>query len=495
MEEDDSAFDPSGNSGNYADTEDNGASELEESSSNPSASHSGHTDDTSLSNGLRDLDLTKPTNGDLANLDSDKSDQLDHASKIAMLQEMFPTANEFNISYTLKKCNGSWDRALEELLNHAFFNDDSHNNQEGHISTKGIDAFSEDNGVRRSKKKRDRMRQRITNYVSEDDQSSSLSRPSTPSTWDQSRRDIEFIASRTHLSTQLVSSLYHRNSASMPATIVAILESSSGVNEGAVADEETVRAHALDLGKDFPSISPGHLTKMIRLTHPSTASAHELAKAMTATSRGARGGIEIIPRYAPINVSDDEDSTPRRLATRSDTAAFTPNSVHSSPDYRVIASNHHASAQHSFAQASAAYRRGKSDHLMGAAAGYYSQVGRDHASRRAEATAGAADALVASQSSRNELDLHGVSVKDAVRISRAKTEAWHKSANNRVMGLDGRMRNDDGAGGTFTIVTGLGRHSEGGRGKLGPAVGKMLVNEGWHVSFGEGILTVTGRRR
>lgn len=47
----------------------------------------------------------------------------------------------------------------------------------------------------------------------------------------------------------------------------------------------------------------------------------------------------------------------------------------------------------------------------------------------------------------------------------------------------------------FTIVVGLGRHSEGGRGRLGPAVGGMLRREGWRYEVGTGVLVVSGRVR
>jgi len=52
-----------------------------------------------------------------------------------------------------------------------------------------------------------------------------------------------------------------------------------------------------------------------------------------------------------------------------------------------------------------------------------------------------------------------------------------------------------GQGRGLRIVTGVGRHSEGGRGKLGPAVARMLVSEGWRVEVGEGIVEVLGRAK
>lgn len=135
---------------------------------------------------------------------------------------------------------------------------------------------------------------------------------------------------------------------------------------------------------------------------------------------------------------------------------------------------------------------------MGQAAGYYSQVGRDHALASAQATAAAADAFVAAQSTSTSIDLHGVTVKDAVRIARQKTESWSSSRGRRVMGMDGRMRNEGGSGADgapLRIITGIGRHSDRGIAKIGPAVGRMLMQEGWKFEVGQGSFVVTGRNR
>jgi len=82
-----------------------------------------------------------------------------------------------------------------------------------------------------------------------------------------------------------------------------------------------------------------------------------------------------------------------------------------------------------------------------------------------------------------------MNVKDAVRISReAVTRWWISSTEQRAGGRS--------TGQVYKIVTGQGLHSEGGRGRLGPAVGKMLIAEGWTIQVGSrgnnGFLLVTG---
>lgn len=138
------------------------------------------------------------------------------------------------------------------------------------------------------------------------------------------------------------------------------------------------------------------------------------------------------------------------------------------------------------------YRKANADNLLGGAAAYYSQLGRDAHTSLRSASAAEADALVESQSSPTQLDLHGVGVTDAVRIASAKVGGWWEGlGESRVRVGGGR----NGVGDGYRIVTGLGRHSEGGRARLGPEVCRKLVEEGWKVEVGSGVLTIAGRRK
>lgn len=494
LEQDSTLFDPSGNS-----SHDDGRSYHDNSSSGVGHSRSEETDTTSLSGGLHTLSLHKDLSGNSEDNYITEAEKLDTPTKIVLLKEMFPDAGEFSVSHTLKKCHGNYNRALEELLNHAFFKDGSTGSSEEKIISTGIDAFSEGNVLRRGRKRKDKKHKQLLNSAEEPRASSLPPAPKT-SAWEKGLKDVEFISSRTNLSAKTVSSIYHQCGTSIPATLVALIESppaSSGSTTPASAVESIIQVNAFELGKDFPFIPPSQLAGLIRLTHPSTAAAHELARALTTPVRQANGGIEVIPRYAPVDTASDIDDGDSWKAASSKQRfhAATPPSYPDPAYHRSLAQSHSLLADQSFSQASEAYRRGRSDHLMSAAAGYYSQVGRDHAAKRAEATADAADSLVASQSTAALTDLHGVTVKDAVRIARQRTEHWWRTSDRRVMGLDGRVKKYDGAGDALTIVTGVGRHSQGGVARIGPAVGRMLVQEGWHVAFGEGVLTVTGRRR
>lgn len=509
LEEENTAFDPSGSSTHIE--KDGEHVSFERAAPYPDllSVRSQETDLISVSNDFHSLDVGSESESESSGASRNtrekvaEIERLDDATKIALLKGMFPEATDFAISHTLKMGKGCWNRAMEELLNHAFFDAEDMTNGEDRIKGKGVDAFSDDNTVRRGRKKRDKRKSR-RREMGEEQRASSVPTTrktnGTQSPWQRGIKDIDFISSHVQVPKHTVSSLYHQNGASVSATIIALLESTAVPNytPRIPSGDPVVQAHAYELGTDFPSIPPTTLTRLIRLTHPSTAAAHELAKALTyKPSANIYGSLEIITRYAPSNPSD-ETSTPGWSTPPSRTRSSTPNPTSTITPSALVTTYSLAHA-HAQSQASAFHRKARSDHLLSGAASYYSQLSREYAIKRSEAAVAAADTLVSFQSNNNgcsgEIDLHGVSVKDAVRISRLCTESWWgRRRVNRVVGLDGRVARD-GEGEGLRIVTGMGRHSDGGRGRIGPAVSGMLEREGWWVVYGEGAVTVTGKRK
>ena len=416
-----------------------------------------------------------------------ETEHFDIETKELLLAETFPSLSLEKTAYTLKKCGNNFSQATDELLNHVYFEDTRTSPTEDGPVVKGIDAFSEEHHLpKRGKKGKSKKKQRIVLNSSDMFASSESDAPTSPPSnrWLNTSRDVEFISSRTKLSNKAVSSLYHANGASLSATILEIVRKDIKAHERDGKPDSALKQDAIILNADFPTIDLAYSHAIIRLTAPSTSKAHELAKALTqqpANETSIRGGIKLDLRYAPLDISDP-DPEPSALPLLSPTAR--PHDLGSATRARNEA----------FQQASAAYRRGKSTPLMKAAAGYYAQEGRDlHATVKALGAA-EADAFVSSQSGPTCLDLHGVTVVDATRIAKQRTQAWWNSlGERRIPEWSGAGRR--GGGTVFKIVTGLGRHSEGGRGKLGPAVAKALVNEGWKVEIQPGELLVLGLSR
>jgi hypothetical protein len=443
------------------------------------------TDQSALSNDFSALSFNEQSGS------SDGSDdggyykdleQNDIPTKELLLAETFPKLSLRTVRYTLQKCGNDYNKATDELLNHVFFDDSrSSPTEEGPIA-KGIDAFSEDHSVpQRGKKGKSKKKQKVslsgsgTEYFVESSPSANR--------WQNSQSDVDFITSRTSLSAKTVSSVYHTNGASLSATVLAIIRKDIEAHKKDMEPDAAILQDALTLIEGFPSLDLLYALAITRLTSPSISNAQALAKSLIKqppSDTGGKGGIKLNLQYAPVDLSDPTEVT--RLPALAPSARP-----------RDAASTLHARNE-AFQKASSAHRRGGSTPVMRQAAAYYAQEGRDLNTILKVMNAAEADAFVTQQSGPTYLDLHGVTVADATRIAKQRTEAWWNGLGEKRIpewGGGGRRGGEE----NYRIITGVGRHSEGGRAKIGPAVVKMLVNEGWKVEAEHGELLVTGMAR
>ena len=410
-----------------------------------------------------------PSRHDLAY--GDEYDGLDVEAKESLLSGIFPTIKPFDIKWTLKKHKGDVNHVIDELMTQLFLDENGGRRR-------GIEAFSEGEMPLPRKTKGKRRRDRQT----DNSVNSPASDPALQvGKWDAARKDIEFISLRSGMSTKQVGSIYHKNGGSLRATISAIIEAHLELK--LESEDPVIHTRSIDLGHEFPAIPTSSLEALVQLSHPSTAHAHELAEALTTTQIGSKPSIQLDFRRPPLHV-DHSPQTFKPSSNKASHSLFSPQT--SLESVSNLAVKHIQNRDTAFSQARAAYRKGKSDPLMGGAAAYYSQEARDADARARQALSAAADKLVEMQSWKGGLDLHSVGVEDAKRIVREKVTGWWHEL--------GRHGNH-GVGSGYRIVTGVGNHSEGGVGKLGPAVGKMLIREGWKVQVGIGFLVVTGVAR
>ncbi|EEP76341.1 predicted protein [Uncinocarpus reesii 1704] len=501
-------FDPSGTSGNGALEEDGAASELSVPPSHRTL-RSLETNITSLESSLSSLSVEKgkptgkrkqpeataqsgPTASNLSQRGAAFSG-LGLEEKKVYLNEMFPSIDQFTISHTLGKCDGDVDRSMDVLLNLAFFEDSNNYNStdanDDRISIpKGVEGFEEGTNHktarRKGKGKRSKAKQMLEQSISTCAEAD-LNRVNIDNKWDNGKKDVDFICSRTHLSMQAVNSAYHLNSAHLPTTIHYLARKEIEKNSNIMDDPVTIEQIA-ELHEEFSTVPSIKLAGLLQMARNSISAANELARVMVTEPE-----IPVINMKLNLTppISTQMEYTPVRKNQK--TASPLPNSRDAGISFgssRILADHHRRAGETAFNKAQVAYRRGKSDHLMGAAASYYSDLGRKHIEIARRETSAAADALVDSQSRGTVLDLHGVSVQDGVRIACERVEDWWESL--------GDAKYAPGGGGPvrqgFRIITGLGRHSKNGTAKLGPAVASRLAKEGWRVEVAQGHLTVTG---
>ena len=400
------------------------------------------------------------------------------------LKNMFTTMKPYDIMFVLKKCKGILCQAIDELLNLSSLEEESQN---GHVLIpKSIDGFlGQENRGRGRKGKR--KGQSLTNESSRASSvSSGLSDASNEprNVWKASTQDVDFVCSRTNIPHKVVVSTYHANAASLPATIRTLAAEHGARFKTLNELDPLVQLQIVKLKHDFESVPESQLFGLVYMARKTPSAARELAAVLVSTpSQVQNSGVTGIVHYAPFVASDDIGS----------------NSPHSpspwikiDPSYtRAVAVSDGAAASVAFTKAAASYRRGRSDHLMNGAASYYAEVGRQRSEAAKASFAAAADALVASQSTSHAVDLHGVGVADAVRIAQEKVNIWWEGIGDAKYAPGGGGPVRDG----YRIVTGVGRHSKDGAPKIGPAVSRMLVREGWKVEVGQGETIVYGKAR
>lgn len=397
------------------------------------------------------------------------------------LAEMFPSVATYTIKHTLSKCDFDLDRSMDVLLNLSFFDSQHEDDEETRVYVpKGIEGFAtaSPNGRRKGKSRKSRIKNSSIASNSEND-AASTGGNSPHNKWNAAKEDLDFIHSRTNsvLRREVVASIYHKNHASRAKTIESLAKTHAPSEP---SDDAVVVAQVAELLQDFPDTPNFILEGLLRITGNSVSAANELARAMVFRPMSQLSDIIRIHTPSPVL---DEDETSKGRANISPLITSTYGAAQN------MAEVYFAAGSTAFNQASSAYRRSKSDRLMGGAAAYYASVGRDHLERAKREASAAADAFVDLQSTADVLDLHGVSVHDAVRIANARVCQWWEGLGDAKYTVGGL------AGKSYKIITGAGRHSRDGTSRLGPAVGKMLAREGWKVEISEGVLTITGKRR
>lgn len=190
-------------------------------------------------------------------------------------------------------------------------------------------------------------------------------------------------------------------------------------------------------------------------------------------------------KLAPPKPDEEADGSAGRLQTQSapaEAAGAPGNYI----DRAAVAQKTWAAAGASYATASAAYRRGRSDPLFRQVAAVYSGRGREQAATARLRQSAAADALVEGQSFANVVDVHYVTVDDGVRIAVERTQQWWvKLGEDRVK----KARNDP-----LRVVTGSGVHSAKGFSRMYGEVGAALERAGWKVQPGTGHYLVSGKK-
>lgn len=463
--------------------------------------------DDSVDNNSPELsisDETDPTTYSLSSwrIEDDEDDAPGARDDAAFLGHMFPSLSPFSINATLDRCQGDLARATDELLNRVFLADDPED-----AVVRGVDGFDADlNGGAKGKKKGRNGRKNGKMLTLENDPPRSQVRLTAgpanantndaPSRWEEMASEMSYLSNTLGLSEKVVGAVYRRHSSALGPTIATLLEENSP--GGAVLDP-THLAQLQDLSASFGgSVKRQHLEALLLLCKENTPAVFRLAEVLSLEPQPT---VQIVSATTPTTPTTPKSPRSTSLngwvavggTSSSSTARSVPNSPPVSPRFQQARPLQNLSAQttarnEAFAKAAASYRKSKSDHLMGGAAAFYSNVGHNHHAAVKSLREEAAHKYVTSNSTLNNLDLHGATVSQGVRFAREwTTDWWVRQRREQELAGGGRREVTP-----FHIVCGAGRHSKDGIPQLLPAVTKMLVKEGWRVVCDHGKVVVMG---
>ncbi|KAI1811028.1 hypothetical protein GGS20DRAFT_564809 [Poronia punctata] len=420
---------------------------------------------------------------------------LDHLSedeKVRQLAAMFVSLKEIDVKLTLQKAKGDANLAMDELLNLQWLETTGQR-------PKGVEGFyvSDEEGPKRKKQARKKGK-RASKSVSA--KSIDMGKSSETMDHDKDEADnVAFISSCFSLSVSDAMDIYRRNQHSLGASIQSFLDNYLAL--GLLPSFKSSRRSRVEeeQAKRVPWIPEDYFATIF-----DTASSEQSAVAVVDALADyfpkpaylryhvpysiAASGLELVSDVSSANGSTASSKWTEVASTSSSTAAqvravrqfrATPTDLQEASATKATLS---AAARHSYASASSAFRKGKGDPLMRGAAAYYAERARAETASYRHAASVESEFLVDRQSTKDTIDLHGVSVEDGVKIALDRAWRWWDGLGEYKRGTELR------------IVTGLGRHNPDGKSPLRVRVCKALVADGWMVEVLTGAFLLKGRR-
>ncbi|KAG6041725.1 hypothetical protein E4U41_002590 [Claviceps citrina] len=412
--------------------------------------------------------------------------------KVLVLQGMFAELKPYDVSYALRKADGDFQTALDDLLNIQYL-------QSTGQQMKGVDGFFVADAITnpgtRKKNKRKKKKKKGTQGTSSD--------PDLPSDESSSPRisaaahdqdKVQYIAERFGIPSDEVAPIYRKCRGCQGATAVELLK--QYIAHGIQSQDEGGRETSEALVNKYRHVPPDFMPTIVHVSGSIPQFAEDIAalveKHFAKPTRAKK--MDLAYRLTPLPREEIEGEVPAsspgsRSAPQPGPAVRpAPMNSMSLAEAMSRADTFHQAHRDAAAAAARLHRRGASSPLYRQAAAYYTDRAREQARCAQGATSTAADLLVDQQSTHDCIDLHGVLVHDGVRIARHKVQAWWQGLGEM---RDRKVREQGG----FTVITGLGRHSAGGVSQLRQSVAAALLQDGWKVSVETGKFVVTGRRR
>jgi hypothetical protein len=440
---------------------------------------------------IKELSVTDPSTTTSDTVPAAEVAELESDEDLKFLRLSFPAQSLVTLKFVLQKSERDVLRAVDELLNRETLEHEQQLNAivdgESH-SRHAIDAFFDETGLltRKDRKHRKRMRQQqngatLADAIAEDAALPKLSK------WEQINRDVDWLCRVLSVDRSLAQSACHRNT-HLGAALHDLLESTTNKRNDGNAQHPDREANEAMLMKSYRALGTLTINQLLDATHDDLPLATEAAKVL------ASWRPYDLVASAPLP-SKTSQSAASRAAVASILASNSaqPSATATAAEYRALAHEHALKRDAYYAQASKAHGEKKAS-LTGVAL-HYAERGREQdikmrmyqmkaARAQAQATLSTNQPTSAGQDPVSEVDLHGLTVQQAVEVAREQATQWW----TRVRLAEDRTT----AQRSLRLITGKGLHSAAGQSKIYPAVKSMLEREGWRVEVGSGVLIVRG---
>ena len=301
--------------------------------------------------------------------------------------------------------------------------------------------------------------------------------------------DISFLVDAFDLPFDYVSEIYQNKHSSCTVTAVEILDQAAlfGV---AAQDEESI-GYVRRLEQNYDNVPDIYMRTLVQLTGPNGQFSDQVASLLCKhfTKHPWTKKLDITYRLAPL---PQEEMLGLEPDNPGGSASFSPKSrsltgVKDHTQALSISSNQFQARRDAQASVFQLNRSsGAFKHLNRQAASVFAERARDYGRQGQQAAAVAADLLVDRTATSDQIDLHGLTVYEGVRIARQRVEGWWQGL-GEFPSMEAKQR-------PFTVVTGLGKHSAGGVSPLRRAVAAALLQDGWKLEVETGRYIVSGRR-
>ncbi|KAI0152709.1 hypothetical protein GGR57DRAFT_470066, partial [Xylariaceae sp. FL1272] len=418
-------------------------------------------------------------------------DGLSIEEKERQLADMFASLKLIDVKLALKKAKGDADIAMDELLNLQWLE------QTGQ-RPKGIDGFYVSDGeVAPSKKKKGRKKKKNAKTASP--KSPSPDKSNSSESLEDTRRDetadndnITFISERFALPVADAMEIYQRNKFSRGSAIIAILDNYLALELNTLIPSRLAEDIQVQR-KRIPWVPHEYFCPIFETTADYTAAIDVIDALASHFEKPAYLKYDVSYSLMAADAELESGHQARTINLKSVKTSHTvsPNvNLHAHPTSLQEASAQRAQAalslRNSQSAATSAFKKGRSDPAYRSVGAYYAERSRDLAASHRAAIGAEARYLVDSQSTSDTIDLHGVTVADGVGIAIERAWRWWDGLG---IGEERRRKAKEG----FKVVTGVGRHSEGGVSRLRVNVFKALVADGWKIEALTGAVLVTGR--